>query len=731
MTVALTINGQTFDYPETDDEDWGPEATDWAQAVTVGMLQKAGGLFTLLAEVDFGATYGLKSVYYKTRTSNIATAEAFRLARADSIAWRNQANDGNLLLSVNTSNLLTFNGTTVQNVLSVLDTTTIDLTLAADVLSADVVAGSIGNTQLATGINVNKLAALTVSRAVVSDGSGFLAAATTTAVEIGYVNGLTSSVQTQLDARVFKSTLAAKGDLISASAAATPVAVTVGTNGQVLSADSTQTSGLKWIAALANPMNAIGDIIVGGVAGAAARLGIGTANQLLFVNATTPGYGFLVNAMVDPAAAIAVSKLAALTASRAVVTDGSGFLAASTASAVQVGYLSNVTSDIQAQLDAKGTNPLTTTGDIIYASNTATPATQARLGIGAASTVLNVATGIPSWSLLVNANIDAAAAIVGTKISPNFGSQNVATTGVYSAGATTITTPGFFNAKNATSITGLYVESTGVSSSVIALRAKNDVSEWDLTTLGDTFYLQQTSVGAKFSMTTAGVMRLWAYTTGVLYSSSNGTISSGAPTPTIQKFTTSSGTYTTAAGVKWIRVRMVGGGGGGGPGHTSSTGGGTGGNTTFGTTLLVANGGTGGINSGVGGTGGTASLGAAIGTALSGGNGGPSYASPASGVGGGSCGAASFFGGAGAGGYAGNAGSAAAVNSGAGGGGGGVQSLSNGGSGGGAGGFVDAIIATPSATYSYAVGAAGTAGTGTYNGGLGGLGYIEVTEYYV
>jgi len=46
---------------------------------------------------------------------------------------------------------------------------------------------------------------LTASRAVVSDGSGFLASATTTSTEIGYVNGVTSAIQTQLDLKGLKS----------------------------------------------------------------------------------------------------------------------------------------------------------------------------------------------------------------------------------------------------------------------------------------------------------------------------------------------------------------------------------------------------------------------------------------------------------------------------------------------------------------------------------------------
>jgi hypothetical protein len=60
----------------------------------------------------------------------------------------------------------------------------------------------------------------------------------------------------------------------------------------------------------------------------------------------------ILNADVAPAAAIAVNKLAAVTASRAVVSDASGFLEASSATATEVGYLSGVTSSIQSQISA-------------------------------------------------------------------------------------------------------------------------------------------------------------------------------------------------------------------------------------------------------------------------------------------------------------------------------------------------------------------------------------------
>lgn len=57
----------------------------------------------------------------------------------------------------------------------------------------------------AAAIALNKLAATTASRALVSDGSGFVSAATTTATEIGYVNGVTSAIQTQIDGKAASS----------------------------------------------------------------------------------------------------------------------------------------------------------------------------------------------------------------------------------------------------------------------------------------------------------------------------------------------------------------------------------------------------------------------------------------------------------------------------------------------------------------------------------------------
>lgn len=55
-----------------------------------------------------------------------------------------------------------------------------------------------------------------------------------------------SGLSTDLAARVSKSTLTTKGDLYVATASATPARLAVGSNTQVLTADSAQTAGMKW-----------------------------------------------------------------------------------------------------------------------------------------------------------------------------------------------------------------------------------------------------------------------------------------------------------------------------------------------------------------------------------------------------------------------------------------------------------------------------------------------------
>jgi hypothetical protein len=213
--------------------------------------------------------------------------------------------------------------------------------------------------------------------------------------------------------------------------------------------------------------------------------------------------------------------------------------------------------------------------------------------------------------------------------------------------------------------------------------------------------------------------------------------------PTVQRFTSGSGTYTTPAGVTYIIVEMVGGGaGGGGSGTTSGTAATVGGNTTFGSSLLTAAGGSIGSRGGNSSAGGAATVNspATALVAVTGGSGqgatghGSAVGTQSSRLNGGQ-GGASAYGGTGGGGGISNAGGNGVTNTGGGGGGAGQDAVNsaNCGSGGGAGAYIKALITNPDATYAYAVGAAGNgqaAGTSGFAGGNGGSGLIVVTEFY-
>ena len=68
----------------------------------------------------------------------------------------------------------------------------------------------------------------------------------------------------------------------------------------------------------------------------------------------------VVNASVSSSAAIAFSKMENLTASRALVSDGSGDVSVSAVTSTEVGYLDGVTSAIQDQIDAKASKGFAT-----------------------------------------------------------------------------------------------------------------------------------------------------------------------------------------------------------------------------------------------------------------------------------------------------------------------------------------------------------------------------------
>lgn len=444
-----------------------------------------------------------------------------------------------------------------------------------------------------------------------------------------------------------------------------------------------------------------------------------------------------------------------LTANTAVIANGSKQLASSTTTSTELGYVNGVTSAIQTQLNSKQasgnyitalTGDVTASGPGSVASTIANNVvTNAKLAQMATLTIKGNNTGGTANALdLTVAQVNAILPVFTSTLNglaplSGGGSTNflradgtwAAPTGTNTGTVTSVamTVPTFL------SISGSPITTSGtlaVTLSGTALPLANGgtgqttkAAAFDalqpMTTGGDIIYGGASGTGTRLANGSAGQY----------LKSSGGT---SAPTwstfavPTVQKFTSSSGTYTTPAGVLYLRVRMIG-GGGGGASTTGTTGGQNGTASTFGTSLLTANPG-GGTSSTVGGAGGSNSgaiSAPAYGTAISGatGNYGANLASTSGGSG-----ASSALGGAGFGGNINASGGAAVANTGSGGGGGGGTIGGGSEGGGGAGVYIDAIVPSPSATYSYTVGAGGAGGTGGDVGGNGGSGYIEVTEYY-
>lgn len=345
-------------------------------------------------------------------------------------------------------------------------------------------------------------------------------------------------------------------------------------------------------------------------------------------------------------------------------------------------------------------DPMTTSGDIIY--HNGTQAT--RLAVGSSGDVLQVAAGVPVWS--------PPAAAIETVVSKT--TTYTATTGddVILCDATS----GAFTVTLYTAVGNdgrkLVLKKTDSSSNAVTIDANSTE------TIDGSLTKSLNTVNESITITSDG---------------SNWIIQGRFfKRPTIQKFTSGSGTYTTPAGVAYIKVRMVGGGGGGSGGGTGGITGVTGGNTTFDT--LTCNAGFSAGQGGAGPVGGTATIGSGwTGTAQRGGGAvGTELASASNGSQGG-CGGISPFGGNGSGSWSTATASSALANSGSGGGGGGSSTSTFSGQGGSAGGYIEAVNYTPSSSYSYSVGAGGGAGAGGTNGGTGGnggSGYIIVEEYY-
>lgn len=107
------------------------------------------------------------------------------------------------------------------------------------------------------------------------------------------IRTLGDAIDTTMATMVPKTIIDAKGDIIAGTAADTAARLAVGTNGQVLKANSATATGLEWgndTAGMTNPMTTTGDTIYSSSGSTPARLGIGTTGQVLTVAGGLPSW---------------------------------------------------------------------------------------------------------------------------------------------------------------------------------------------------------------------------------------------------------------------------------------------------------------------------------------------------------------------------------------------------------------------------------------------------------
>lgn len=224
---------------------------------------------------------------------------------------------------------------------------------------------------------------------------------------------------------------------------------TQGAAGTVLTNNGTGT--LSWGSTLTNPMTTPNDLIIGGAAGAATRLAAPGNNQVLTSNgsgaiAWAPQTSFMTNPLTTNGDIIygvgsTPTRLAA----------GTGFLKGGAVPSYSA--VSLATADVTGTLPVgNGGTGITTfgTGGLLYASGATTMGT---IGNGTAGQMLLVTGTTPTWqsmggdatitgtgsitianSAITDVKVAAGAAIAGSKIAPNFGAQNVVTTGTLTTG---------------------------------------------------------------------------------------------------------------------------------------------------------------------------------------------------------------------------------------------------------------------------------------------------------
>jgi len=250
---------------------------------------------------------------------------------------------------------------------------------AIDVVQDNVAAGVTESTaiearrvaNIAGAVSTITTADLTASKALVSDGSGKVAVSAVTSTELGYVDGVTSAIQTQLDTKIAITASAANDfvtftrldaniDVVSSNTAAVEtkrVANIAGAVSTITTADLTASRAVVSDGSGKVAVSAVTSTELGYVDGvtSAIQTQINDINTRATANAASSDAADAVEVrrVANIAGAVSTITTGNLTASKAMVSDGSGKVAVSAVTATELGYVDGVTSAIQTQIDSK------------------------------------------------------------------------------------------------------------------------------------------------------------------------------------------------------------------------------------------------------------------------------------------------------------------------------------------------------------------------------------------
>lgn len=279
MSTPIIFNSISYNVPAYGDTGYAQGAgnlSSYLIAIAAGTLQQSGGTFSLIADVNFGTGFGLLSKYFTSITANAATAGQFRLAHADTIDWRNNANSANLVLGVNSSDQLTYQGAVIPTggasfVASITGT-------ANEIIASSATGAVTLSTPQAIGTSSTPTFGGLTTNGVINSNGGILVSSSS-----GLSFSCTTSGTISFDA---------PAGPISSYALLLPTSV--GGTGQVLTQTNSPAGQLGWATPAAGTVTSVS----------------GTANQITSTGGATPVLA-IANPLVTPGAITATGNISA------------------------------------------------------------------------------------------------------------------------------------------------------------------------------------------------------------------------------------------------------------------------------------------------------------------------------------------------------------------------------------------------------------------------------------